>query len=87
MLNMNLVSNLLEFLQVGGWPDEVISVTDQPFNEHTYVPRQVTLGDLIKLKHAWNAAVLRALAAGVDVSYLSSEEVCQMTVRCTMKAR
>ena len=58
----------LRDLKVGGWPDEVLSVTDQPFNEHTFVPRALTFGDIQKLKDEWERAVSRALAAGVDVS-------------------
>ena len=55
-------------MQVGGWPAEVISVTDQPFNEHTIVPKAVTIEGIERVKQAWEAAVSRALAAGVDVS-------------------
>ena len=60
--------DLLTHLKVGGWPDEVISVTDQPFNEHTIVPQALTLEGIQLLKDAWNSAVSRALDAGVDVS-------------------
>ena len=63
----NLV-DLLTHLKVGGWPDEVVSVTDQPFNEHTIVPLALTLEGIRVLKDAWNSAVSRAMDAGVDVS-------------------
>ena len=55
-------------MKVGGWPDDVLSVTDQPFSEDTVIPRAMTLQDIANLKSAWAAAVKRALKAGVDVS-------------------
>ena len=55
-------------MKVGGWPDDVLSVTDQPFSEDTALPHAMTLQDIANLKSAWAAAVKRALKAGVDVS-------------------
>jgi len=60
-------NNTLE-MKVGGWPDDVLSVTDQPFSEDTAIPRAMTLQDITNFKIAWAAAVKRALKAGVNVS-------------------
>jgi hypothetical protein len=55
-------------MKVGGWPDDVLSVTDEPFSKDTVLPRAMTLQDIADLKSAWAAAVKRALKVGVDVS-------------------
>lgn len=52
---------------VGGWPENVRSVSDIPYSAHTYVPRALSLDDIESFKVAWVAAVKRSLAAGFDV--------------------
>jgi len=54
---------------VGGWPDEVISASDVPYDGHTCIPRKMNLKDIESFKKSFAAAVERALKAGVDVSY------------------
>jgi 2,4-dienoyl-CoA reductase-like NADH-dependent reductase (Old Yellow Enzyme family) len=58
--------------QAGGWPTEVISSSELPFSEDTYVPRAMTIADIEDLKTKWVAAVKRALDAGFDVRFRSS---------------
>jgi hypothetical protein len=55
-------------VKVGGWPDNVASVTDVPFSGDTCHPYTMSLQDIEAFKIAWKAAVKRALEAGVDVS-------------------
>jgi hypothetical protein len=55
-------------VKVGGWPDNVASVTDVPFSGDTCHPYTMSLQDIEAFKIAWKAAVKRSLEAGVDVS-------------------
>jgi hypothetical protein len=55
-------------VKVGGWPDNVASVTDVPFSEDTCHPYIMSLQDIEAFKITWKAAVKRSLEAGVDVS-------------------
>ncbi|RFU34889.1 hypothetical protein B7463_g1461, partial [Scytalidium lignicola] len=52
--------------EAGGWPDRVISASDIPYDEHTCVPRAMTLADIVSFKNSFMDAVHRALKAGVD---------------------
>ncbi|MCJ1317326.1 hypothetical protein MMC15_002649 [Xylographa vitiligo] len=52
---------------VGGWPDDVVSVSNQPYSETIYVPKELTLDDIERLKVSWVAAVKRSVVAGFDV--------------------
>ena len=58
-------------MQVGGWPDKVMSVSNVPFDEHTCIPHTMTLEDIEHFKTSFVAAVHRALKAGFDVRTLS----------------
>ncbi|CZT09183.1 related to flavin oxidoreductase [Rhynchosporium graminicola] len=52
---------------VGGWPDNVISASDVPFDApHTCVPKCMTLDDILNFKESFIASVKRALVAGFD---------------------
>jgi 2,4-dienoyl-CoA reductase-like NADH-dependent reductase (Old Yellow Enzyme family) len=54
-------------LDIGGWPDNVLSVSNVPYNEHTHVPRTVTAEDIASFKLSFVAAAKRAVIAGFDV--------------------
>ncbi|KAH8672632.1 hypothetical protein BGZ60DRAFT_429954 [Tricladium varicosporioides] len=49
-----------------GWPDEVVSVSNVPFDENTCIPKTMTLEDIEKFKENFGAAVKRAVIAGFD---------------------
>lgn len=53
--------------EAGGW-DQVFSVSNIPYDENTYVPKVLTLDDIIGIKKAFVAAAQRSLTAGFDVS-------------------
>lgn len=55
-------------VNVGGWPDKVISASNIPYSKETCVPRAMTLEDIESFKKSFIQAVHRALKAGVDVS-------------------
>ena len=61
--------NIRLSLQVGGWPDKVVSVSNVPFDEHTCIPHAMTLEDIVGFKKSFAAAVQRSLIAGFDVGY------------------
>ncbi|KAI1845762.1 hypothetical protein JX265_000059 [Neoarthrinium moseri] len=50
----------------GGWPDNVIAASAEPFSSATITPREATKADIEKCKKDFVAAVKRALKAGVD---------------------
>ncbi|MCJ1395414.1 hypothetical protein MMC18_008300 [Xylographa bjoerkii] len=52
---------------VGGWPEAVVSVSNQPYSETIHVPKEMTLDDIEGLKVSWVAAVKRAVLTGFDV--------------------
>ena len=52
--------------EVHGWPDRVMSVTNQPFSNDTCVPHEMTSADIEQFKADWVAALGRAIEAGVD---------------------
>ncbi|CAD6593248.1 MAG: hypothetical protein ASARMPREDX12_006956 [Alectoria sarmentosa] len=52
---------------VGGWPDEVISVSTKRFDTTTYVPKAMTSEEIEEFKWAWVCAVRRGLKAGFDI--------------------
>jgi 2,4-dienoyl-CoA reductase-like NADH-dependent reductase (Old Yellow Enzyme family) len=54
-------------LQVGGWPDKVISASDTPYDENLCIPRKMTLEDISNFKKSFLGSVHWALKAGVDV--------------------
>ena len=53
---------------VGGWPDEVLSASDVPYDGHTCSPKKMNLKDIESFKKSFVDAVKRALKAGIDVS-------------------
>jgi 2,4-dienoyl-CoA reductase-like NADH-dependent reductase (Old Yellow Enzyme family) len=55
-------------LEANGWPDKVLSVSNVPYDEHTYIPKTMTLEDIASFKESFIVAVKRALVAGFDVS-------------------
>jgi 2,4-dienoyl-CoA reductase-like NADH-dependent reductase (Old Yellow Enzyme family) len=52
--------------KVGGWPDNVKGPSDIPFSDRFPLPKAMTKQDIEELKHAWVAAVKRAIKAGAD---------------------
>jgi hypothetical protein len=50
----------------------VISVSDVPYDEHTCIPRTMTLEDIERLKQQFVDTTKRALKAGFDVRTRSS---------------
>lgn len=53
---------------MGGWPDKVISASDEAFDApHTCVPKAMTLEDIESFKTSFLEAVKRALNVGFDV--------------------
>lgn len=57
--------------QVGGWPDRVISASDEAFHApHSCVPKAMTLEDIESFKKSFLEGVKRALKVGFDVSLL-----------------
>lgn len=53
--------------EVGGWPDDVVGPSNEPFNEHYPKPRSMSLAEIARFKHDFLSAVRRALRAGFDV--------------------
>lgn len=53
---------------VGGWPDDVVGPTDEPFAPQGYPkPRAMTLEDIQEVKRDFKAGVERAVRAGFDI--------------------
>jgi hypothetical protein len=53
----------------GGWPDNISSVSDVPYDDNLYAPQTLTLDGIATIKAAFAAAAQRAVLAGIDVSY------------------
>ncbi|SPO07446.1 related to flavin oxidoreductase [Cephalotrichum gorgonifer] len=53
--------------EAGGWPDDVLGPTDEPFGEGYPTPRAMTLADIEEVKKDFVAGVARAVHAGFDV--------------------
>ncbi|KAM0475551.1 hypothetical protein ACHAPX_006873 [Trichoderma viride] len=53
--------------EVGGWPDDVVSPSNEAFNEHYPKPRAMSLADIARFKHDFLSGVRRAIRAGFDV--------------------
>ncbi|PTB81724.1 FMN-linked oxidoreductase [Trichoderma longibrachiatum ATCC 18648] len=53
--------------EVGGWPDDVVGPSNEPFNENYPKPRAMSIAEIERFKHDFQIAVLRALRAGFDV--------------------
>ncbi|KAI9815932.1 MAG: hypothetical protein M1827_001924 [Pycnora praestabilis] len=52
---------------VGGWPENILSASAIPYDEHVFCPKAMTLADIEDFKISWVAAVERALKANFDV--------------------
>ncbi|KAH7928559.1 FMN-linked oxidoreductase [Leucogyrophana mollusca] len=52
---------------VGGWPENVWSVTDKPFSPSHPTPKQLTKRGITAIVAAFAAAAKRAVQAGIDV--------------------
>ncbi|KAK4070153.1 uncharacterized protein Triagg1_6574 [Trichoderma aggressivum f. europaeum] len=52
---------------VGGWPTNVVSSSDEAFNEHYPKPRAISLAEIAQLKSDYLSGVRRALLAGFDI--------------------
>jgi len=53
--------------EVGGWPDNVLGPSEEPYSDRLPKPKAVTLQQIEEIKTAWVASVKRAIAAGFDV--------------------
>lgn len=62
-----LSSGATAYEEAGGWPDDVVGPSAEPFNEHYPTPRAMTLKEIEQFKKDFIAAVKRAIDAGFDV--------------------
>ncbi|KAI5459553.1 hypothetical protein BGZ63DRAFT_455169 [Mariannaea sp. PMI_226] len=53
--------------EVGGWPDDVVGPSPEPFSEHFPTPRAISLTEINQFKEDFISGVNRALKAGFDV--------------------
>ncbi|GKU12892.1 unnamed protein product, partial [Fusarium langsethiae] len=51
----------------GGWPDDVVGPSNEPFAPGYPTPREITIDEIEQLKEDFIAGVRRAVAAGFDV--------------------
>ena len=57
---------------LNGWPDDVYAPSAIPWNEKHATPKEMSLKDIDEFKHAWGAAVRRALTCGFDAIEIHS---------------
>lgn len=62
-----LSSSAIATREVGGWPDDVVGPTSEPFNDEMPIPRAITIPEIEQLKQDYVLAALRAVRAGIDV--------------------
>ncbi|KFH48698.1 putative NADPH dehydrogenase-like protein [Hapsidospora chrysogenum ATCC 11550] len=62
-----LSANSIAEKDVGGWPDDAIGPSNEPFDEGYPTPRAMTLAEIDHVKKDFIAAVERAVNAGFDV--------------------
>ncbi len=62
-----LSSGATAMVEANGWPDDVVSSGDEPFNADYPKPRSMTLAEIEQLKKDFVAAAHRAVHAGFDV--------------------
>jgi 2,4-dienoyl-CoA reductase-like NADH-dependent reductase (Old Yellow Enzyme family) len=62
-----LSSSTVATREVGGWPDDVVGTTNEPFNDNMPTPRAITIPEIEQLKQDFVSAALRAVSAGIDV--------------------
>lgn len=53
--------------EAGGWPDDVVGPSAEPFGERYPTPRAMTIAEIEQLKADFTATVVRAVHAGYDV--------------------
>ncbi|THV52427.1 hypothetical protein BGAL_0079g00130 [Botrytis galanthina] len=53
--------------ETGGWPDDIIGPSSVPYDESSFMPKEMTLSDIADFKKSWASSVERALRAGFDV--------------------
>ncbi|KAN0108605.1 NADH-dependent flavin oxidoreductase-like protein [Hyaloscypha variabilis] len=53
--------------EAGGWGDDIIGSSAVPYDENSFVPREMTLSDIAEFRKDWVSAVKRSLRAGFDV--------------------
>ena len=62
-----LSSSAVATAEVGGWPDDVVGTTSEPFTDQMPTPRVITIPEIEQLKKDFVSAALRAVSAGIDV--------------------
>lgn len=62
-----LSSSAVATAEVGGWPDDVVGTTREPFTDQMPTPRAITIPEIEQLKQDFVSAALRAVSAGIDV--------------------
>ena len=62
-----LSSGATAYEEAGGWPDDVVGPSAEPFSEHYPTPRNMSLKEIEQLKSDFVSATRRALEAGFDV--------------------
>jgi 2,4-dienoyl-CoA reductase-like NADH-dependent reductase (Old Yellow Enzyme family) len=68
--------------EVGGWPDNVLGPSEEPYSDRLPKPKAVTLQQIEEIKTAWVASVKRAIAAGFDVIEIHNGEF--RTLQCSL---
>lgn len=53
--------------ETGGWPDDIIGPSSVPYDESSFMPKEMTLSDIADFRKSWVSSVERALRAGFDV--------------------
>ncbi|ESZ98415.1 hypothetical protein SBOR_1196 [Sclerotinia borealis F-4128] len=53
--------------EAGGWPDDIIGPSAVPYDQGSFVPREMTLSEIANFRKSWISAVERSLRAGFDV--------------------
>lgn len=53
--------------ETGGWPDEVVGPTNEPFTDQYPTPRALVVSELQRVKEDFVKAAERAVQAGIDV--------------------
>ncbi|KAF7958602.1 hypothetical protein EAE96_002142 [Botrytis aclada] len=53
--------------ETGSLPDDIIGPSPVPYNEGSFMPKEMSLSDIADFKKSWVSSVERALRAGFDV--------------------
>lgn len=51
----------------GGWPDDIIGPSAVPYDQGSFMPKEMTLSDIADFRRSWVSAVERSMRAGFDV--------------------